>query len=103
MGGQRIADDVVFTFDIGTLEQISWSLVTLDLSMCRLVDARPLSILRELRKLDISENLIEEGETMSDTLPHLCQLLELNANGNPIARQQKYRQNTIVCCDNLEV
>lgn len=103
LAGQRIADDVVFTFDISTLEQISWSLVTLDLSMCRLVDPRPLSILRQLRKLDISDNLIEEGETMSDTLPHLQQLVELSAQGNPVARQQKYRQNTIVCCDALEM
>lgn len=38
---------------------------------------------------------------MSDTLPHLSQLSELVANKNPIARQQKYRQNTIVCCDAL--
>lgn len=103
LAGQRIADDVVFTFDIATLESISWSLQILDLSMCRLVDCRPLSILRELRRLDISENLIEEGETMSDTLPHLSQLMDLNASGNPISRQQKYRQNTIVCCDCLEV
>jgi len=103
LAGQRIADDVVFTFDIATLESISWSLATLDLSMCRLVDPRPLSILRALQRLDISENLIEEGETMSDTLPHLTQLGDLSANGNPIARQQKYRQNTIVCCDALEI
>jgi len=40
---------------------------------------------------------------MSDTLPHLTQLGDLSANGNPIARQQKYRQNTIVCCDALEI
>merc|ERR1711907_11734 len=103
LGGRRIADDVVFTFDIATLEAISWSLVTLDLSMCRLVDPRPISILRALQTLDISDNLIEEGETMSDTLPHLTQLRDLAANGNPIARQQKYRQNTIVCCDMLEI
>merc|ERR1711998_190647 len=71
LAGQRIAEDVVFTFDIPSLEAISWSLVHLDLSSCRLVDPRPLSILRGMRKLDISDNLIEEGETMSDTLPHL--------------------------------
>lgn len=103
LAGQRIADDVVFTFDISTLESISWSLVTLDISMCRLIDPRPLSILRGIQKLDISDNLIEEGETMSDTLPHLCMLEDLTANGNPIARQQKYRQNTIVCCDRLAI
>lgn len=101
LAGQRIAEDVVFTFDIPTLEAISWSLVHLDLSSCRLLDPRPLSILRGMRKLDISDNLIEEGETMSDTLPHLQDLIELTAKGNPIARQQKYRQNTIVCCDRL--
>jgi len=100
---QRIAEDVVFTFDIPTLETLSWSLGHLDLSMCRLVDPRPLSILRGLYKLDISDNLIEEGETMSDTLPHLQRLSDLAASGNPICRQQKYRQNTIVCCDALEV
>lgn len=102
LAGQRIADDVVFTFDIASLEAMAWSLAHLDLSMCRLVDPRPISILRGLQKLDLSENLIEEGETMSDTLPHLNRLQELAANGNPIARQQKYRQNTIVCCDSLK-
>merc|ERR1711988_328155 len=100
---QRVAEDVFFTFDIPTLESLSWSLAHLDISMCRLVDPRPLSILRALQKLDISDNLIEEGETMSDTLPHLQRLRDLSASGNPISRQQKYRQNTIVCCDCLEV
>jgi len=103
LAGQRIAEDVVFTFDIPSLESISWSLVNMDLSSCRLVDPRPLSILRGLRRLDISDNLIEEGETMSDTLPHLGELQDLTARGNPIAKQQKYRQNTIVCCDQLQI
>jgi len=94
---------VVFTFDIESLESLSWSLGILDLSMCRLVDPRPLSLLRGLVKLDISDNLIEEGETMSETLPHLTQLAGLNVIGNPVARQQKYRQNTIVCCEALEI
>lgn len=103
LGCQRIPDDVVFTFDIESLESLSWSLGILDLSMCRLVDPRPLSLLRGLVKLDISDNLIEEGETMSETLPHLTQLADLNVIGNPVARQQKYRQNTIVCCEALEI
>lgn len=101
LAGQRIPEDVVFTFDIPTLEAISWSLVHLDISCCRVLDPRPLSILRSLQKLDISDNIIEEGEAMSDTLPHLQELQDLCAKGNPIARLQKYRQNTIVCCDQL--
>lgn len=103
LSGQRIPEDVVFTFDIEVLEAISWSLGLLDLSMCRLVDPRPLSLLRALQKLNIADNLIEEGETLSETLPHLTQLAELSVSGNPVARQQKYRQNTIVCCECLEM
>lgn len=103
LNGQRLSEDVYFTFDIPTLEALSWSLVQLDISACHLADPRPLSILHNLRKLDMSNNEIEAGESMSDTLPLLQQLLELTAKGNPISRQQKYRQNTIVCCDRLEV
>merc|ERR1711871_149960 len=103
LSGQRIPEDVVFTFDIECLEAISWSMALLDLSMCRLVDPRPLSLLRSLQKLNIADNLIEEGETLSETLPHLTQLAELQVSGNPVARQQKYRQNTIVCCECLEM
>jgi len=103
LSGQRIPEDVVFTFDIEVLESISWSLGLLDISMCRLVDPRPLSLLRSLQKLNVADNLIEEGETLSETLPHLTQLAELNVSGNPVSRQQKYRQNTIVCCECLEV
>lgn len=98
---QRIAEDVVFTFDIPSLEGIMNTLTVLDLSMCRLLDPRPLSILRNLLDLDVSDNLIEEGETMSETLPYLQNLQHLKAAGNPIAKQQKYRQNTIVCCECL--
>ncbi|KAG6972701.1 hypothetical protein JG688_00003870 [Phytophthora aleatoria] len=95
LANQNVPIDTYFSFEEDTMRTLAGSLRILDLSNCRVVSTKPLTLLRCLEQLDLSKNLISDLEEIFALVGGVTSLIELDLRGNEVTATAKYREKTI--------
>jgi hypothetical protein len=97
---QKLAPGQQLAFDAATMAALAPSLRELAAAGCRASDVAPLACLRNLVKLDLEDNALASLDDVEEGMMGLVQLRELVLRGNPVCRQQRYREQAraSMCC-----
>lgn len=95
LANQHVPLDTQFLFEEDTILAVAGSLRVLDLSNCRVVSTKSLTLLRCLEQLDLSKNLISDLEEVFALVGGVSSLVELDLRGNEVTGTPKYREKTI--------
>lgn len=94
VSAQRLEVNQILQFDPKSLMAISSTLHTLEISGNKISILKPYQCLVNLKKLDASNNLVDDAIEVTELLTHL-QLVDANFKGNPCCRSHKYRDMAI--------
>lgn len=93
---QKLAPGQQLAFDAATMAALAPSLRELAAAGCHVSAVAPLACLRNLVKLDLEDNALASLDDVEEGVMGLAQLRELALRGNPVCRQQRYREQVSV-------
>lgn len=99
LDNQKTEDSV--EFDIRSMEALSGSLKLLTASNNRVENLEQISLLKELRDLDICNNNVSEWNELEKVLMNCLSLESINVTSNPVANITKLRQKVIIAAPTL--
>ncbi|KAG4081386.1 hypothetical protein H8356DRAFT_1362476, partial [Neocallimastix lanati (nom. inval.)] len=103
LDNQKIPEGEFMTFDETCIKNLSDGLQTLTLSGNKIQYVNPLSFLKNLETLDLSNNMIYDWEDVKIMFKGLQNLINLNLQSNPVsAKGLKFRQKVVYACKKLE-
>lgn len=104
LDNQKIPEGEFMTFDETCIKNLSDGLQTLTLSGNKIQYVNPLSFLKNLETLDLSNNMIYDWEDVKIMFKGLQNLINLNLQSNPVsAKGLKFRQKVVYACKKLEI
>jgi len=100
--GQRRSRELGLRFSPSALQAIAPGLRFLDVARNHLADISPLSCLKRLEELDVSQNNLASVEDVTSVVQCMPELRGLLVEGNPLVTGRRYRDDLILIARNLE-
>uniref|UniRef100_A0A8C6TLV0 Protein phosphatase 1, regulatory subunit 42 n=1 Tax=Neogobius melanostomus TaxID=47308 RepID=A0A8C6TLV0_9GOBI len=100
---QRLGPGEKLLLDPMTLRSLATSLCVLNINNNNIDDLRDLAVLKVLQQFYASENRLDNIEELEDVLSNWPKLVQMDLNGNPVCKKQKYRDRLIIVCKKLVI
>uniref|UniRef100_A0AAV2L6Z9 Protein phosphatase 1 regulatory subunit 42 n=1 Tax=Knipowitschia caucasica TaxID=637954 RepID=A0AAV2L6Z9_KNICA len=98
---QRLAPGEKLLFDRMTFRALSASLCVLNINNNNIDDLRDLEALKELQQFSATDNRLENILKLEDVVSNWPNLVKMDLSGNPVCKQQKYKDRLIIVCRKL--